>query len=230
MKYFRLNVLAIMVIFCFGATMLGLSGCGVREEKKVSPRAAEEAKEEARPEPSTKPITEERTFYDFEGELGGWEVPMWALGKSDYVAKDVEISEDVASKGNSSMKMDTDFPGGAWTAGLVEIQQYLNMSRYRVISADLYLPKNAPIGLKVKLILTVGNNWKFVEMSRSAPLIPGEWVTITANIEPGSYDWKRTVPDESFRADVRMIVVRIESNRRPVYEGPVYIDNIKIGK
>jgi len=47
---------------------------------------------------------------------------------------------------------------------------------------------------------------------------------------PGSYDWKRTVPDESFRADVRKIVVRIESNRRPIYKGPVYIDNVKIGK
>ncbi|MDI7269610.1 MAG: DUF3857 domain-containing protein, partial [Myxococcota bacterium] len=33
--------------------------------------------------PSRTPITEERTFYDFEGDMQGWEVPVWALGKTD---------------------------------------------------------------------------------------------------------------------------------------------------
>ncbi|MFH1552340.1 MAG: hypothetical protein ABID83_01705, partial [Candidatus Omnitrophota bacterium] len=72
-------------------------------------------------------------------------------------------------------------------------------------------------------------NWKFVEMSRSVPLIPGEWVTITANIEPGSYDWKRIVPDETFAGDVRKIAIRIESNNKPAYTGPIYIDNVRAG-
>ena len=231
MRYFRKNFLISAILLCFGVSALGLTGCGVQEEgAKVPGKAAAPAGEEARAVPSTKPITEERTYYSFEGDLGGWEVPMWAAGKSDYVAKDAAVSSDFASKGSDSMKIEVDFPGGIWAAGLVEIQQYLDMSRYRVIRVDIYLPADAPIGLKAKLILTVGDNWKFVEMSRSVPLVPGEWATITANIEPGSYDWKRTMPDESFRADVRKIVVRVESNRRPVYKGPVYIDNVRIGK
>ena len=104
------------------------------------------------------------------------------------------------------------------------------MSHYRVISVDLYIPNDAPIGLKVKVILTVGSNWKFVEMSRSVPLVPGEWITITANIEPGSYDWKRVVPDEKFAEDVRKIAIRVESNRKPKYTGPIYVDNVRIGR
>lgn len=182
------------------------------------------------PVPSTAPITEERTFYDFEGDLAGWEVPAWALGKTDHVAKEVVLSQDFASKGTSSMKVTADFYGGAWTAALVEIQQYLDLSGYRVIRADVYLPKDAPIGLKAKLVITVGDNWKFVEMNGAVPLMPGEWSTITASIEPGSYDWKRVVPDENFAKDIRKIAVRIESNNKPKYAGVVYIDNVRVGK
>jgi hypothetical protein len=230
MEYFRARVIVLGAVLCLGVFVLNLAGCGVEQQAAKGPSQEKEPTEEARPEPSSAPITEERTYYDFEGDLGGWEVPMWAEGKSDYVAKKIVVSDEFASHGKQSMKMETDFPGGNWTAGLTEIQQYLDMSRYRVISADLYLPKDAPVGLKVKLILTVGDNWKFVEMSRSVPLVPGEWVTITANIEPGSYDWKRVVPDEKFAEDVRKIAIRIESNRKPAYTGPIYIDNVRVGR
>ncbi|MGB2662233.1 MAG: hypothetical protein WBB86_00390 [Candidatus Omnitrophota bacterium] len=229
MKYFRANILILAMLLCFGISVLCLAGCGP-VEKGPSKEAPGKVEEAARPAPSSKPITEERTYYDFEGDLGGWEVPMWAAGKSDYVAKEVSVSSDFASHGKDSMKIEADFPGGLWTAGLVEIQQYLDMSRYRVISVDLYIPKDAPMGLKVKFILTVGSNWKFVEMSRSVPLVPGEWVTITANIEPGSYDWKRVVPDEKFAEDVRKIAIRVESNRKPKYTGPIYVDNVRAGR
>lgn len=209
----------------------GLSGCGKKDtEKAVSAKTgADKAVQETRV-PSTAPITEERVYYDFEKDPMGWEIPMWARGKSDYVAKSLSISKAVKLHGEGSLEIITAFPGDNWTAALVEIQQYLNLSPYRVISVDLYVPKDAPIGLKARFVLTVGENWKFVEMSRSVPLDPGEWVTLTANIEPGSYDWKRVVPDEEFAQDVRKIAIRVESNRKPEYSGPVYIDNIRCGK
>ena len=232
-------MVSVVVGFCVFAMVLG--GCGQKKNEmtmatgttveKAGATASTAAVTEEAPTPSMAPITEERTYYDFETEdLNGWEIPQWALGKSDYVAKNAVSSQEVASKGKSSMKIDVDFPGGLWSAGLVEIQQYLDMSNYRVIRADIYLPADAPIGLKAKLILTVGDNWKFVEMSRSVMLIPGEWSTITANIEPGSYDWKRVVPDEEFAQDVRKIAIRIESNRKPTYAGTIFIDNVRVGK
>lgn len=230
MKYLRANALVLAAAgLCVIA--VGISGCG-RQPAEMKMAGTVEKKEAAKeaPMPSMAPITEERTYYDFESDLNGWEIPQWALGKMDYVAKDESLSEEFASRGKSSMKFMVDFPGGTWTAGLVEIQQYLDMSRYRVVRVDIYLPADAPIGLKAKLILTVGSTWKFVEMSRSVPLIPGEWATITANIEPGSYDWKRVVPDEEFAQDVRKIAVRIESNRKPAYSGTIYIDNVRVGR
>ncbi len=191
---------------------------------------AEPVREEV-PIPSADPITQERTLYDFErGNLSGWEIPQWARAQRDYVAINAEVSDEAASSGEHSMKVSADFPGGLWTAALVEIQQYLDLSAYRVIRADVYLPEDAPMGLNVSLILTVGEDWRFVEMNRSFPLIPGEWVTITANIEPGSYDWKRIVPDEKFAQDVRKIAVRVESNNRPAYTGDLFIDNVRAGR
>ena len=217
-----------------------LTGCGAKSEnsnqnletdqKSEKTDLSQAVIEKEVPQPSTAPITEERTYYDFERDLNGWEIPMWAMDKMDYVASDVTISEDFSSKGDSAIKIDASFPGGLWYAALIEIQQYLDMSKYRVIKADIYLPEDAPEGLKAKIILTVGENWKFVEMSGSIPLMPGEWMTITANLEPGSYDWKRVVPDEEFAKDVRKIAIRVESNHKPKYTGPIYIDNIRVGR
>ena len=230
MRNFRLNIFLSSMI-CLMAVLLVVTGCGRKEQTQTATVAGTTGVEQ---QPiatqSTAPITEERTFYDFERGLGGWEIPMWAEGKIDHVAKNLQTSQDVASKGNSSMKMDTEFPGGMWTAGLVEIQQYLDLSPYRVIRADIYLPQGAPLGLKGKIILTVGDSWKWVEMSRSYALKPGEWVTLTADLTPGSVDWRRIQVDDAFRQDVRKIDVRVESNNKPAYTGPIYIDNIRVIK
>jgi hypothetical protein len=220
------------------AFSLAAAGCAKKEDKSASiPSPVSQGVQAKQPEaqkevpvPSTKPITEERVIYDFEGDLLGFEIPVWAQGKADYVAKEVVVSNEFAKNGASSLKVTANFTGDNWNAALVEIQQYLDLSQYRVISVDFFIPKEAPIGLKGMMILTVGDNWKFVEMNRSVPLIPGEWVTLTASIEPGSYDWKRIVPDENFAQDVRKIAIRVESNKKPQYSGPVYIDNIRVGK
>ncbi len=227
----RKNIGLFLTLICVAA--IGFAGCGNKGEAGKTEAAkgtAQTAAEKKMPVPSTSPITEERVYYGFEDDLAGWEIPLWASGKTAYVAHEAAISDEFASDGNKSMKINADFPGDLWSAGLVEIQQYLDLSPYRVIRADLYIPRDAPMGLKAKFILTVGDNWKFVEMSRSVPLIPGKWVMLNANIEPGSYDWKRVVPDEEFAEDVRKIAIRIESNRKPKYSGPIFVDNIRCGK
>jgi len=228
MKRLRSDLVLWVMVFICAASMV-LAGCGKKAavEKVEKEEMAEKAEEQV---PSAKPITEERVFYGFENDLMGWEIPAWAESKSDYVAMQMGLSSDFASEGSNALKVETDFPGTAWAAALVEIQQYLDISRYRVIRADIYLPADAPVGLKANLILTVGSNWKFVEMNQSVPLMPGEWATISASVEPGSYDWKRVVPDKDFAQDVRKIAVRIISNRKPAYTGPVYVDNIRVGR
>ncbi|MGD2278975.1 MAG: hypothetical protein PVH45_02625 [Candidatus Omnitrophota bacterium] len=169
-----------------------------------------------------------KTLYDFETDEGGWEIPAWELEKTDHVARSLERTDDIAANGAGSLKLDVEFPGGGWTAALIEVQQYLDLADYDTIRADIYVPPSCPEGLRCKLILTVGESWKFIEMSRSARLVPGEWTTIRASIADGSNDWRRVIVDEHFKSDIRKIAIRIESNRKPVYSGPVYIDNIRV--
>ena len=235
MKGRIISILAVCFVMFFM-----FAGCAKKEEPVTKQTRPTQETQEAqvaqkpqaeRPTPQTRPITEERVLFSFEdGDNQGWEIPDWALDKEDHIAKTLKTSEKFAAEGKSSLEIECDFPGGAWTTALVELEQYLDLSPYRQIVVDVYTPKDTPLGLRAKIILTVGENWKFTEMTRSVPLVPGEWTTIKASIEPGSYDWKRIVSDEAFRQDIRKIVVRIESNKRPVYKGPIYIDNVRVGK
>ena len=173
---------------------------------------------------------EEKVAFGFEKDTQGWEIPEWAMEQEDYVGKTVAVSKDFAKEGKQSLKLMAVFPGKVWTAAIVEDFEYFDWTLYKSVSVDVYIPKDAPIGLKAKIILTVGEGWKFTEMARSVSLVPGEWATISANLLPGSEDWKRTVVDDNFRKDVRKLAVRIESNKKPEYNGPIYIDNIRLEK
>ena len=144
--------------------------------------------------------------------------------------EDIDASSEYASTGNESLEMIVDFPGGRWTGAIVEIMQYFDWADYSAVACDLYIPKNAPLGLRGKMILTVGDSWKWVEMSKSTNLKPGEWVTVKADLRPGSIDWRRVQVDDAFRQDVRKLDIRVESNNKPAYTGPIYVDNIRLIK
>ena len=173
---------------------------------------------------------EETVLFSFEGGLQGWEIPDWAYEKPDHVQKEINPSNNFASNGKSSLEIDAEFPGGRWTGAIVEIMQYFDWTDYSKIACDIYLPEGAPLGLRAKMILTVGDSWKWVEQSKSFALKPGEWVTLTADLKPGSIDWRRVQVDEAFRQDVRKIDIRVASNNRPAYTGMIYIDNIRVIK
>jgi len=231
----------VFIILTLAVFTLLDSGCGRSE--KPQPAASEKpaaavkveiptAPAAVTPAPSAKPYIptekKERVLYSFEKNTDGWEVPDWALEDQSYVAKNASASQDVTKDGTSSLKVDAAFPGKVWTAALVEVMEYLDLTPYSEISCDIYIPKETPNGLKAKIILTVGENWKFTEMARGIQLMPGEWTHLKANLLAGSDDWKATAVDDSFRADVRKVAIRIESNRSPVYSGPIYIDNVKV--
>ena len=171
----------------------------------------------------------DKVLFDFEESAEGWEIPDWAYEQDGYVAEEVVVSKDFSKTGNSSLKLTVDFPGGRWNSAIIEVAEFFDWTPFNTISCDVYLPSDGPNGLKSKIILTVGENWKWTEMSRSYNLKSGAWVTISANFKPGSADWKRVKPTDEFRADVRKVAVRVESNK-PAYKGPIYIDNIALGE
>ena len=166
-------------------------------------------------------------LFDFEKGTEGWEIPAWAWEKKDHVARVLKHTNNISTTGSGSLEMFVEFPGKKWTGAMIELQQYLDFSEYDKISVDVFVPSDSPPGLKGKFILTVGDKWRFVEMSKNFNLIPGRWTTIVADISDNSKDWKRTVVDEDFRSDIRKLSVRVESNRKPAYTGPIYIDSFR---
>jgi hypothetical protein len=169
-----------------------------------------------------------KVLFGFEEDMPVWEIPDWCFEKEDYVGESIAVSKKFSKEGKSSLELMVDFPGKIWTAAYVEAQEFFDWTPYKGISVDLFLPKDAPFGLKAKLILTVSDDWQWTEMSRSTKLVPGEWTTITASVVPGSTDWRRTQVTDEFRTDVRKLGIRIESNMRPIYSGPIYIDNVQL--
>lgn len=173
-------------------------------------------------------FAEQKVIFSFEENVPAWEIPDWCFEKGEYVAESMAISNKFAKEGKSSLELMTNFPGGKWTAVYTEVQQYFDWTPYKTISADIYLPGDAPFGLQARFILTTSENWTWVEMARLVKLVPGEWTTVSANVAVGSTDWRRTEVTDEFRADVRKMGIRIESNMRPTYSGPVYVDNIRV--
>ncbi len=171
----------------------------------------------------------DKVLFSFEEDTEGWEIPDWCYEQDDYVGEGLDVSSTVAKDGNKSLVLTVNFPGQRWYGALAEVMEYFDWTPYSTVSCDIYLPADAPNGLRAKIVLTVGENWRWTEMSRSYRLKPGEWTHISANLKPGSTDWKRTKPDDEFRADVRKLAIRIESNK-PAYSGPIYIDNIVLSE
>lgn len=173
-------------------------------------------------------FAEEKVLTGFEKDTEGWEIPDWAMEKEDYVGDSLAVSQNYANEGKSAAELKVDFTGGKWTAAYIEVVEYYDWSPYGEIAVDLYLPADAPAGLKAKMILTVGESWDWVEMSKSVALQPGKWTTLSANLKPGSGDWRKTKLSDVFRQDVRKLGIRVESNMKPVYKGAVYVDNIRL--
>jgi len=178
-----------------------------------------------KPKPIFKP---DKTLYDFEKDLDGWEIPYWAREKKDHVGWTIKKTSYIANNGTGSLEIFTDFPKKEWTAAIVEIQQYLDLSNYNSLAANIYLPLGGPkVELRGKLIVTSGENWDFIEMKRSVRLEPGKWITLEANIAEGSQDWQDITIDSNITSDIRKVAIRIESYNTP-YTGPIYIDNIRV--
>ncbi|MFH1995696.1 MAG: hypothetical protein ABIJ27_01710 [Candidatus Omnitrophota bacterium] len=184
-------------------------GKGVTSEKKITPQG-------------------DLLLYDFESDRLDWEIPEWAADQEDHVAISLNRSQNYAKSGKHSLKVMAEFPGKTWTAALIESERFYDWGPYSWISCYIYLPEDAPKGLKARFVLTVGKEWKFTEMNRAIYLVPGEWNLVTANLLPGSGDWKMISVDDDFRKDIRKLDVRIESNKKPEYSGAVYIDDIKL--
>ena len=161
---------------------------------------------------TTTGFCQEKVLFGFEENIPNWEIPDWCFEKPEYVAESIAISKKFAKEGSSSLEIMANFPGvtpdfpkGKWTAAYIEVEQDFTWTPYKTLSADIYLPKDAPFGLQARFTLGVGEDYAWKEMSRAVKLMPGEWTTLSASLIPGSTDWRKTDVTDEFRAYVRKL-------------------------
>ena len=175
----------------------------------------------------------EQVIYNCERYIKNWKVPEWSLQKTDYVSPILAINENFKKDSNSSLKLIVSFPGESWSAGIIETEGCFDLTLHKAISFDVYLPKGAPQGIEARTIIVSGEVWQWFEMKNSVEIKPGHRTTVFANLRYGNHNWNTQegviAITDAIKANICKIGIRIESNIVK-YEGPVYIDNIKLVK
>ncbi len=122
---------------------------------------------------------------------------------------------------------------------MVELELEMDLTGYKTISADVYLPRDACGDLYQARIIVVTGLWWFIEQRSPVHLKRGRWNKVEANInvsrESERLKWKCVMSKDWSLVDnldkVQKIGIRVEYNANvsqagPPYKGPIYIDNI----
>lgn len=180
-----------------------------------------------------KVFSQDTVMYGFEKNAQGWEIPDWSLDKDDYGLQVISLNEEVAKEGTSSLKLHVDFIPEEWNAGIVEVEEYFDLTNSNKLSCDLYIPKDAPRDMEARITLTVGDDFYWIQMTETIALYPGRWITLTANLRNNNSNWRHNDDivrlTEERKANVRKIGVRVESDGIQ-YKGAIYIDNVRAYK
>jgi len=121
--------------------------------------------------------------FDFENDAEGWGIPEWALEQRDHVGHAIALSEERASSGKKSLKVDAKFPADVWTAVVIELEKDMNLNGYHQISFDVYIPEEAKSArFQAKVIMTVGE-YQFIETRDPVTLSLGRWQTIVGKFD-----------------------------------------------
>jgi len=173
------------------------------------------------------------TIYNCEQFIHNWRTPEWSTQREDHIISEMYVDKSFSRDGGVSLKLVVDFPGQEWRAGIVETEGEFDLTIYKSFSCEVYLPKNAPSGIEARLIFVTGENYIWFEMEKPISLDPGRKTKLFASLRRGVRCWsdgdKTMRLTDELKSEIRKLAIRIESNKAR-YQGPVYIDNIRLKK
>ncbi|WP_164779563.1 glycosyl hydrolase [Paenibacillus kobensis] len=158
--------------------------------------------------------------YDFEDgtDMGWW--PGWgdALGA-------VQVSDDLSVTGNQyALRIDTSYNNDAeWQNAAIHAMHGLDLAKYANYEYDLYVPASFPGTLSVSTALNSPwnelnySNHNIPSLASSAETINGRsYVTIHKKV---------SLPSSAPQSE---LVIQLQKNGDLVYNGPIYLDNVKL--
>ena len=161
----------------------------------------------------------EDVFFDFEDETHLWKI---TTIKNNCV-EEVNLTKEKFLSGEKSLKIKLVLPG----EGSVEKDFYKDLSNYKNIIFNIYIPLDAPDDIKVCFFLQ-DSEWLWYQTPLFS-LKKDQWNKITVNVEPGSPFWENIGHSQPWSektiANIRKIGIKIFSNTK--YNGAIFIDDIK---
>lgn len=161
----------------------------------------------------------EEIFFDFENETEVWKI----VETKNNIVNNVSISTEKFLSNNKSLKITFTSQG----EGLVEKEFFKDLSIYKNIVVNVYIPENISEDLKICFFLQ-DNEWLWYQ----TPLFilkKGQWNRILLNVEPSSTIWENIGHSQPWSektiSSIRKIGIKIFSNIKG--EGIIYLDEIK---
>lgn len=173
--------------------------------------------------------------FDFEdGETGGWESPDWCADHERLLDCAVEVVPRPAD--GHALQLGFALPDLPWCASGIRFTGPADLGAYGHLSADVYLPQEiAGRVLSARFILRAGDDWSWYQLKAKTRLVPGQWVTVTAPLQPDAATldpWgPRTAMLVTERSNVQEILLRIEvaATGEPVAgRGEILVDRVML--
>nr|WP_306812996.1 glycosyl hydrolase [Paenibacillus soyae] len=157
---------------------------------------------------------------DFEdGTAGGWQRG-WGEGFDGD--KEPAVSDDLAEAGNTySLRVDTAFSGAGWEEAAIRMYSAEALGSYENLSFDVYVPSS--FGGAFVLAAAMNGEWRDLGMSNhditTAPktTINGQAYAVISETV--------AIPAESTQKE---LVIKLAKNSLVDYEGPIYVDNVRL--
>lgn len=158
--------------------------------------------------------------YDFEdGTISGWQG-----GWGDALVS-VEASGDLAAEGNSyALKVNTSYSNTAtWQTAAIRVYHGLDLTKYGKVDYDLYVPQSFPGVLGVSTDLN--GSWQGLDYSNHDITALASGAQTINGISYVPIHKSVVIPTGSAQGE---LVIQMQKNMDLVYNGAIYVDNIRL--
>jgi len=165
-------------------------------------------------------------LFDFTDDTEGWSMPDWP--EANKSPKGVRYA---CTASGGSLNIPLSFNKTAKTEGFVNYGPASNWQRFRSISAEIYVPSDAPKGICGSFFL-MGDGWKWNVPTDMTPLEPGKWNRIEAPLNDEGLESYWKVPYSDFYKGLRHVIgfgVRITKlDGVAKYQGVFKLDKVTV--
>lgn len=164
--------------------------------------------------------TETNLVIDFEdGTTGGWQRG-WGEGFDGE--NEPAVSDDLAAAGNTySLRIDTAYGGEGWEEAAIRMYSAEALGSFEKLSFDVYVPSS----FEGTFVLATAMNGEWRELGTTNHDIAAAEKTTINGQDYAIISETAAIPADAIQKE---LVIKLAKNSLVNYEGPIYVDNIRL--